>query len=121
MRIQEIVARNRAEHATTLENLPVGESQANGSVERAIQAVQGQIRTFKDMVETHMKKKIGRRSDLFRWLVEWAVCTITRYRVTESGRSAFGNIKGREGKAKVARFGEKVMYFPFKNSGAHQG
>ena len=83
--VQEIVAKSRTEGATTIESSPVSSSQSNGAVERAIQAVQGQIRTFKDMVETHLKKTVSRKSVLFKWLVD-------RYRVTESGRSAFGNI-----------------------------
>ena len=39
----------------TLESSPVGESQSNRFIERAIQGVQGQIRTIKDTIESEAK------------------------------------------------------------------
>ena len=43
----------------TMESSPVGESEANGLVERAIQSVQGQIRAIKDTIECEAKTNIG--------------------------------------------------------------
>ena len=43
----------------TIENSPVGESESNGLVERAIQSVQEQIRAIKNIVEAEAKMKIG--------------------------------------------------------------
>ena len=39
-----------------LENSPVGESRSNGLTEKAVQEVQGSIRTIKDCAEFNMSK-----------------------------------------------------------------
>ena len=114
--IQELIARRRSAGNTVLENSPVGESSSNGRVERAIQSVQGQIRTIKDNVEAKTGRKIPRKSGLFQWLVEWAAATITRYRVNSDGKTSYATIKGRQSQAQVAGFGEKVLYMPLKSS-----
>ena len=54
------------------ESSPVGSSQSNGFIERGIQAVEGQIRTMKLDLESHVGEKIPSDHDLIPWLVEYA-------------------------------------------------
>ena len=60
-------------------------------------------------LEASMGKQVLRESDLMPWLIDWAAKLITRYRITATGLSAFGKLRGRESRAEVAKFGE-TMY-----------
>ena len=51
---------------------PVGDSQANGDIERAIRTVQGQIRTMKSALEANYKVEIGEKHPVMPWLVSYA-------------------------------------------------
>ena len=55
-----------------LENSPVGESQSNGSVERAIQEVQHQIRKLKLQLEENISQKLENDSPVWPWLIQYA-------------------------------------------------
>eukprot|EP00973_Karenia_brevis_P041279 5712036-Karenia_brevis.AAC.1 len=58
------------------ESSPLGESQANGKIERAIQSVQRQIRTIRDTIEYEAQMKIGPSHHLWPWLIENAGFTL---------------------------------------------
>ena len=55
-----------------LRNSPVGESQSNGVVEKAIRDIEDQVRTLKDAAENRLNIRIGVKSPLLTWLVEHA-------------------------------------------------
>ena len=114
--IQETISRRRNDGRTVPENSPVGESSANGAVERAIRSVQGQIRTIKDNVEAKTGEAMLRDSGTFKWLVEWSAATLTRYRITSNGRTSYAMIKGRQSRAQIAGFAEKILYMPLRSS-----
>ena len=52
-----------------LEVSPVGDSKANGEVERAIRTVQGQARTLKSAIDLNYKTDIGENHTIMPWLV----------------------------------------------------
>jgi len=55
-----------------LENSPVGESQSNGMVERAIKEIQHQIRKLKMQLEENMNQKLNNDSPIWPWLIQYA-------------------------------------------------
>ena len=60
------------------EESPVGDSNANGSIERANQTIQGQIRAIKGYTERQIGATIGLDSSVLKWLVrhaEWTLAT----------------------------------------------
>ena len=57
------------------EGSPVGDSNANGSIERAIQTIQGQIRAIKDYTERQIGATIGLDSSVLKWLARHAAST----------------------------------------------
>ena len=59
-----------------LENSPVGESQSNGSVERAIKEVQHQVRKFKLQFEENMGEQLSNESPVWPWLIQYAAQVI---------------------------------------------
>ena len=75
--VEEISRQREAEFGTAAEESAVGGPDANATVERAIQDVEGQTRTLRAGLE----KKIGRRiklgHELSPWMVRHAACLIT--------------------------------------------
>ena len=67
------------------EKSPVGESRANGEVERYVQTVQGQVRTLKMALETRYQKKINESHNVLPWLIMYAAMLINICRVGEDG------------------------------------
>ena len=77
--------RIRVEHgnATLVENSPVGESQSNGVVERAIQSVQEQVRVIKNTIEEEANMKIKADAHIWPWLIEYAAFTLYAFKVDD--------------------------------------
>eukprot|EP00973_Karenia_brevis_P075571 10498545-Karenia_brevis.AAC.1 len=97
------------------ENSPVGESQANGKIERAIQSVQGQIRTIKDTIEYEAQMKINPSHHIWPWLIEYAGFTLLAYKIDEAdGKTPLERSRGRSAPQRGVAFGECVMYKPAK-------
>ena len=97
-------------YGTALENSAVGDSNSNGTVERAIQDVEGQCRTMRSALEERLAVPVKIDSPVVPWLIRHAAVLITRCRVRPSGRTSFEMMKGRRSNGKLAEFGE-VMHF----------
>ena len=66
-----------------LENSPVGESQSNGLVEKAVQEVQYQIRKMKMQLEQNMASKLSNDSPIWPWLIQYAAQVIHTFKITQ--------------------------------------
>jgi hypothetical protein len=109
------VAREIARHrggrfGTAIDNSRVGDSDSNGTIERAIQDVQGQCRCMRSALEERIKTKISLGSPVTPWLVRHSAYLITRCRVRPNGRTSFQVMKGRKSNGKLAEFGEMVHF-----------
>ena len=80
------VRTSRDEPRTVHETSPVGSSQSNGFVERAIQDEEGQIRTIKADLESRIQSKIPSSHDIVPWLVEYAAVLLNRGQVGSMAR-----------------------------------
>ena len=95
---------------TILENSPVGESQANGVVEKAVQEVEGMIRTLKSALEERLKVKIEAGSPIMPWLVEYSAVLLNVYRVGKDQKTAMDRHKGVKHIRPIAEFGESIGF-----------
>ena len=95
----------------------MGESQSNGTIERAIQAIEGQIRTSKDHLETLYKEEIDTRHPILPWLVQYASAMLTRCEIGVDGRTAYERLKGKRFHKDLPMFGECVHFKPLKDKG----
>ena len=78
----------RAE-STIPENSPVGESQSNGLVERAVRSSKDQIRTLKLALQKRISCRIPPRHSVMAWLVQHAGAVISKYQVNRDGNTAY--------------------------------
>ena len=69
-----------------LENSPVGESQSNGSVERAIKEVQHQVRKLKLQLEENISQKLSNDSPVWPWLIQYASQVIHTCKIHKSDK-----------------------------------
>ena len=102
------------------EESPVGDSNVNGSIERANQTIQGQIRAIKDYTERWVGATIGLDSSVLRWLVRHAAWTLTILHIGSDGKTAHQRIRGKPFNQQIAAFGEQILFKTRKTTGPQQ-
>ena len=91
-----------SDFGTAIEQSAVGESDANATIEKAIQDVEGQIRTMRAALEMRVLEKIKLKDPIVPWLVRHAGCLISRCRIRPNGRTPLEMFRGRKTNAPIA-------------------
>ena len=94
---------------TVIEQSPVEDSRANGLVERAVQAVEKQVRVIKMATE----EQVGKFSVMhpaFPWLVVHSADVLNKFQVQKDGLTAYEKVKGREYSGLMLEFGSVVLH-----------
>ena len=81
-----------------IENSPVGSSKINGIVERAIQSVQGMIRTIRSDIEGRWGVKVDATHSIWPWIAEHAGFLLMRFELERDGKTACETLKGKSAK-----------------------
>lgn len=89
---------------------PVGNSQSNGFIEKAIQDEEGQARTIKLDFESHIGTKVPSTHDLIPWLVEYAAVLLNRGQVGADGKTAYERLKRKRANIPGLQFGERIQW-----------
>ena len=93
-----------------LEASPVGSSGSNGVIERAVQAIEDQVRTIKLALESRIGVKIPSDHDVVPWIVEYAATIINKGQVGADGKTAYERLKGKPAHLSGLEFGEKLLW-----------
>ena len=96
------------------ERPPVGESQSNGIIERAVGLVVGQARTLKAALEHRIGTRIPPDARILCWLVEFAAYLMNRRDIGSDGKTPLQRPHGRWDNTQILEFGEKILYMPAK-------
>lgn len=99
-----------------LETSPVGESQANGAAEQAVQEVKGLIRTLKAMLDDRAGVEVTVAHPVYPFLVEHAGTLLSKYKVYSDGKTAYERVTGRKSCPPMCAFGEKILFLPLKGA-----
>ena len=92
------------------EESKVGDSKANGFIERAVWDIEGMIRTLVSQAAALHNTKIETTDDILTWAVRYAGQIITRARRSaDDGLTAYQRVRGKEYAKRAARFGERVL------------
>ena len=103
------VARRR--HARSfVEQYPVGSSASNGIFERAVQSVEGHVRTIRDALQRRIRVEIPSDQAIIAWMVEYASVLLNRYEVGKDGKTAYERLRGWKSKVLGVEFGEIVHF-----------
>ena len=102
------IAQTRQEGSQTVpERPPVGESQSNGVIERAVGLVASQVRTLKAAVEHRIGVRVPPVARILCWLVEFAAYLMNRGDIGRDGKTALQRLHGRRDNTPIVEFGEK--------------
>ena len=95
---------------TNVEGSPTYSSASNGIVERAIQAVEGQVRVLRSALETRWGLKLTRECRIWPWMVEMAGLQLNRGEVGHDGKTAYERSKGKTSRIHGTEFGEGGLW-----------
>ena len=96
------------------EHSAVGDSQANGRAESAVQEIENHVRTLKAALESRIRKRIPSSHPIVRWLIEHSATTLNKYAVHGDGATlstAYEQLHGKKASEKLAEFGERVLFW----------
>ncbi len=105
---------------TVMEESFVGDHQANGVAENAVNNAQGQFRVLKDAMESRINRQVEGDHQAVPWMVTCAATVIDEGRMEDEGFAAYRRWKGTEFTRPVADFGEHVMHLPAPSSGKNK-
>ena len=106
------VKEGRTKFEIMIEHSPVGDSQANGDAERAVQSVQGIARTLKEAREISIGAEVLETHDMVIWLVENAAIFLNLFKRSHGGYhlTAFYRVRGRHSRIPLPEFGGTLEY-----------
>ena len=106
--IEGIIAARK--EPTIPQNSPVGESQANGLVERAFRSVKDQVRTLRLALQKRVGCRIPVGHPIMTWIVKHAGELISKYQLNRDGQTAYYKVFGKPCKDVIVEIGEEVHY-----------
>ena len=94
--VQKAVALMRKDLVTRPENPPAYNPESNGSAEKAVQDVSGQVRSLKLALEARIGVSIGDTSAVMDWIVEHAAYVLSRFSAGHDGMTPYERLAGRK-------------------------
>ena len=104
-----------------LEASPVCSSGSNGVIERAVQAIEGQVRTIELALESRIGVEIPSDHDVVPWIVEYAATIINKGQVGADGKTAYIRLKGKPAHLSGLEFGLKDPLGKFRPGSGKEG
>ena len=101
---------DKGSQETIPENSPTYSHQSNGIAERAVQSVEGMIRSLRSALEERISGKLDITDAIWPWIVEYASYLMNRLEVGHDGRTAYERSKGKAGRVHGVEFGEAVLW-----------
>ena len=93
-----------------ISNSPPKSSASAGPVEKAVQEVEGMVRTIKIALEDRVGSRVSVKSLIFQWIVEHSADMLNRFCIGHDGRTPLTRLKGRQSFRPIAEIGECVLY-----------
>ena len=90
----------------------VDEHESNGTMERAVHAIGGSVRTLKVATEQSCNISIGAESPALLRMIEYASAVLNRFEVGADGNTPYGRLRGKPFRMKLPNFGESVYFKP---------
>ena len=104
------IMKNRTGAKTIPELAPEKSSGSSGVVERAVQTIEGQIRSMKSALDMRYKTKISVEHPVVTWMCVQAGYLLNRLEVGRDGKTAYERSKGKRAKVLGVEFGKKVLW-----------
>ena len=95
---------------TIAEQSPVGVSASSGVVDRAIQPVQGILRTLRSALEARWKMLVPVEHPVLPWMVEHAPVILNKCEVGKDGKTSHERVEAKKTTLLGVEFGEDVLF-----------
>ena len=95
---------------TILEEAPVKSKGSNGQVERAVQTIEGHLRTMKSAFEGRINRHVDVERRIVYFMAEYAAYLSNRLEVGKDGKTSYERSKGKKPTVLGIEFGEKLMW-----------
>ncbi|CAK0904033.1 unnamed protein product, partial [Prorocentrum cordatum] len=89
---------------------PVGDHQANGSIEVGVREVKRQMRATRLALEQKLGHKLNESDPMLSWIAGFAADTIAKHRRGSDGKTPYERETGRKWKKPSIQFGEKIAF-----------
>ena len=96
------------EDLTIPQKSPVGESQSNGLVERAVRPSKDQVRTLRLALPKRVGCRVPPKHDLMTWIVQHAGEVTSKYQINRDGKTAYDKVFGKPCRDEIVEFGEEA-------------
>ena len=96
---------------------PVGDHQANGSIESAVRQLKSQMRALRLGLERRLGKVLAEDDPVLCWIATFAGDIIARYRKGSDGKTPWQRETGRRWAGEALEFGEKLFIKEAKERG----
>ena len=106
--LQEAIAKARSSR-TIPRNPPAYNPQSNGTAEKAVQDVAGQLRRLTLALEARLHQRVSAKLPVMAWLVRHAAFVLTHFQVGHDGLIPWRRMTGKHWNGPIAEFGEQVM------------
>lgn len=103
----------RTKARTLIEEAPKQSKGSNGMAERAVQAIEGMVRTMKSALEERVGRSIKAEAPIITFMAEHASYLINRMEVGKDGKTSYERNKGKRSTVLGVEFGEKMMVKKF--------
>ena len=92
------------------EDAPKSSKGSNGTVERAVQTIEGMIRTLKSAVDERYMVRISAEHLIITWLVDYAAFLVNRLEVGRDGKTSYERSRGKSATVLGVEFAERVLW-----------
>ena len=100
---------------TILEHPPAYDPQSNGVAEKAVQEFMEQLRAVKIALEQRIGIKINTDDAVMPWINDHAAMLLSRFKLSNDGKTAYRRLTGKDCRAPMLEFGERVLAKPKRN------
>ncbi len=88
------------------------DSKSNGKIEKAIQEVEGHVRTLKLHTENRIGQTIPPGHPVVHWMIEYAAELINMFKIIHKRTTPREALRGKHTLRRLAEFGENVLWLP---------
>ena len=93
-----------------IENSLVDSSKSSGIVERAIQSVQGMIRSTRRAMEERWRVKVDVTHSVWPWIADQSGILLRRFAVGRDGKTAYERLEVKSAKVQGLSFADGILW-----------
>ena len=123
MAVRDAIMKQRWEShkvGSLIEKSARGDHASNGDIEKAVQEVEGMIRTLLHFIERKCGRKLSTKCPARIWLMEHTGQIISRMKMGKDGKVPYERVRGKKPSAMIIPILERILYKPSTTKAAEK-